>query len=72
MNNNRLDSNNKVALVAAFGEDVVKVEGRIAEFGGFDAAFSNAGVMVRVAPTAESTREEWGRVSGIDLRGVWN
>jgi len=101
MNNNRLDSNNKVALVADFGEDVVKAEGRtlvlashraiaircdvsddaqveqtvdrtVAEFGRLDAAFSNAGVMVRVAPTAESTREEWGRVSGIDLRGVWS
>ena len=43
----------------------------VAEFGGLDAAF-NAGVMARIAPTAESTREEWDRVIGINLRGVWS
>ena len=30
------------------------------------------GVMARIAPTAESTREEWDRVIGINLRGVWS
>jgi NAD(P)-dependent dehydrogenase (short-subunit alcohol dehydrogenase family) len=44
----------------------------VAEFGGLDAAFNNAGVMARIAPTAESTREEWDRVVGINLRGVWS
>jgi NAD(P)-dependent dehydrogenase (short-subunit alcohol dehydrogenase family) len=44
----------------------------IAEFGRLDAAFNNAGVMARIAPTAESTREEWERVIGINLRGVWS
>lgn len=37
-----------------------------------DAAFNNAGVMARIAPTADSTREEWDRVIGINLRGVWS
>jgi NAD(P)-dependent dehydrogenase (short-subunit alcohol dehydrogenase family) len=44
----------------------------VAEFGRLDAAFNNAGVMARIAPTAESTREDWDRVIGINLRGVWS
>lgn len=48
------------------------VERTIAELGGLDAAFNNAGVMARIAATAESTREEWDRVIGINLRGVWS
>ena len=44
----------------------------VAEFGRLDAAFNNAGVMAQVAPTADSTREEWDRVTGINLRGVWS
>jgi NAD(P)-dependent dehydrogenase (short-subunit alcohol dehydrogenase family) len=48
------------------------VERTIAEFGRIDAAFNNAGVMAHIAPTAESTREEWDRVIGINLRGVWS
>lgn len=44
----------------------------VSEFGQLDAAFNNAGVMARIAPTAESTREEWDRVIGINLRGVWS
>jgi len=47
------------------------VERTIAEFGRLDAAFNNAGVMARIVPTEESTREEWDRVIGINLRGVW-
>jgi NAD(P)-dependent dehydrogenase (short-subunit alcohol dehydrogenase family) len=48
------------------------VERTVAEFGRLDAAFNNAGVMAQVAPTADSTREEWDRVTGINLRGVWS
>src|SRR3982750_2724733 len=44
----------------------------VAELGRLDAAFNNAGVMARIAPTAESTREEWDRVIGVNLRGVWS
>src|SRR3954469_7100048 len=46
------------------------VDRTVAQFGRLDAAFNNAGVMARIAPTAESTREEWDRVIGINLRGV--
>jgi NAD(P)-dependent dehydrogenase (short-subunit alcohol dehydrogenase family) len=48
------------------------VDRTLAEFGRLDAAFNNAGVMPRIAPTADSTREEWDRVIGINLRGVWS
>lgn len=44
----------------------------VSEFGRLDAAFNNAGVMAQIAPTAESTREEWDRVIGVNLRGVWS
>jgi NAD(P)-dependent dehydrogenase (short-subunit alcohol dehydrogenase family) len=48
------------------------VDRTVSEFGGIDAAFNNAGVMARIAPTGESTREDWDRVIGINLRGVWS
>jgi NAD(P)-dependent dehydrogenase (short-subunit alcohol dehydrogenase family) len=48
------------------------VEFTVAEFGRLDAAFNNAGVMARIAPTADSTREDWERVIGVNLRGVWS
>jgi NAD(P)-dependent dehydrogenase (short-subunit alcohol dehydrogenase family) len=48
------------------------VDRAVSEFGGLDAAFNNAGVMARIAPTADSTREDWDRVIGINLRGVWS
>src|SRR5579872_3760088 len=48
------------------------VDRAVAEFGRLDDAFNNAGVMARISPTADSTREEWDRVIGINLRGVWS
>jgi NAD(P)-dependent dehydrogenase (short-subunit alcohol dehydrogenase family) len=48
------------------------VEQTVAKFGRLDAAFNNAGVMAKIAPTADSNREEWDRVIGINLRGVWS
>ncbi len=48
------------------------VERAVAEFGRLDAAFNNAGVMARIAPTADSAREDWDRVTGVNLRGVWS
>ena len=46
------------------------VDRAVAEFGRLDAAFNNVGVMARTAPTADSTREDWDRVIGVNLRGV--
>ncbi len=48
------------------------VDRAVAEFGRLDAAFNNAGVMAHIAPTADSTSEEWDRVIGVNLRGVWS
>lgn len=48
------------------------VDRAVDEFGRLDAAFNNAGVMAHIAPTADSTREDWDRVIGINLRGVWS
>src|SRR6476661_1211211 len=48
------------------------VDRAVAEFGRLDCAFNNAGVMAKIAPTAESTREDWDRVIGVNLRGVWS
>ena len=48
------------------------VDRTVAEFGRIDAAFNNAGVMAHIAPTADSTLEDWDRVIGINLRGVWS
>lgn len=48
------------------------VDRTVVEFGRLDAAFNNAGVMARIAPTADSAREDWDRVIGINLRGVWS
>ncbi|HQR36490.1 MAG TPA: SDR family oxidoreductase [Blastocatellia bacterium] len=48
------------------------VERTVAEFGRLDAAFNNAGVMAKIAPIADSSREDWDRVIGVNLQGVWS
>src|SRR5215207_9296187 len=48
------------------------VDRTVSEFGRLDTAFNNAGVMASIAPTTDSTREDWDRVIGINLRGVWS
>jgi NAD(P)-dependent dehydrogenase (short-subunit alcohol dehydrogenase family) len=48
------------------------VDRAVAAFGRLDCAFNNAGVMAKIAPTADSTREDWDRVIGVNLRGVWS
>jgi NAD(P)-dependent dehydrogenase (short-subunit alcohol dehydrogenase family) len=48
------------------------VDRAVAELGRLDAAFNNAGVMARLAPTADSSREDWDRVIRVNLRGVWS
>ena len=44
----------------------------VSTFGQLDAAFNNAGVQSPVAETADASGEEFDRVNGINLRGVWN
>lgn len=44
----------------------------VAEYGRLDMAFNNAGVMARIASTADATSEEFDRVIGSNLRGAWS
>src|ERR1700734_1419428 len=48
------------------------VEKAVATFGHIAAAFNNAGVQGVLAETAETTRKDYDRVMGINLRGVWS
>jgi NAD(P)-dependent dehydrogenase (short-subunit alcohol dehydrogenase family) len=64
-----------IALACDVSDDAqvaAMVQRAVAQFGRLDAAFNNAGVMARIAFTADSTREDWDRVIGINLRGVWS
>src|SRR3954465_13219024 len=64
-----LAGHNAIAVRCDVSEDthVADMVARtVAEFGRLDAAFNNAGVMARIALTADSTREEWDRVMGIN------
>src|SRR5246500_3269892 len=48
------------------------IEKAVATFGRLDAAFNNAGVQNVLAETADTTRKDYDRVMGINLRGVWS
>jgi NAD(P)-dependent dehydrogenase (short-subunit alcohol dehydrogenase family) len=56
--------------------DDVQVEAMVAQtiaaFGRLDAAYNNAGVQNVLAETADTTREDYDRVMGINLRGEWS
>jgi len=48
------------------------IEKTVQVFGRLDFAFNNAGVMQHRVDTAEITTEEWDRVLGVNLRGVFS
>jgi NAD(P)-dependent dehydrogenase (short-subunit alcohol dehydrogenase family) len=56
--------------------DDAQVEAMVREtvtrFGRLDAAYNNAGVQNVLAETADTTREDYDRVMGTNLRGVWS
>jgi NAD(P)-dependent dehydrogenase (short-subunit alcohol dehydrogenase family) len=54
------------AQVAAMVQQTVETFGRL------DAAYNNAGVQNVLADTADTTREDYDKVMGINLRGVWS
>ena len=61
----------------AFGADVSAepdvervVAAAAAEFGGIDIAFNNAGI-IRRTTAVETTVEEWDRVFGVNVRGIF-
>jgi NAD(P)-dependent dehydrogenase (short-subunit alcohol dehydrogenase family) len=66
----------KALAVACDVADDAQVEAMVkqtvATFGRLDAAFNNAGVQNVLAETADTTRQDYDRVMGINLRGVWS
>jgi NAD(P)-dependent dehydrogenase (short-subunit alcohol dehydrogenase family) len=48
------------------------VKQTVATFGRLDAAYNNAGVQNVLAETADSPRDDYDRIMGINLRGVWS
>ena len=56
--------------------DDAQVEAMVREtletFGRLDVAYNNAGVQNVLAATADTTREDYDRVMGINLRGIWS
>ena len=53
-------------------EDVTAALDEVVDaFGGLDFAFNNAGVEQEPKPAADISEEEWDRILGIDLRGVF-
>ncbi|MEB3081543.1 glucose 1-dehydrogenase [Pseudomonas aeruginosa] len=57
--------------VADLGEVEAMVKETVATFGRLDVAFNNAGVQNVLAETADATPEDFDRVNGVNLRGVW-
>jgi len=66
----------KVLAICCDVADERQVEAAVAEtvaaFGRLDAAFNNAGIQSPIAETADASSDEFDRVNGINLRGVWN
>src|SRR3989440_5923529 len=53
-------------------EDVkAALDKTIETFGRLDAAFNNAGIEQAIKATADLTEQEWDRIIGIDLRGMF-
>lgn len=48
------------------------IQKTVTTFGRLDAAFNNAGVQNELAGAADQTRDDFDRVIGINLRGVWS
>jgi NAD(P)-dependent dehydrogenase (short-subunit alcohol dehydrogenase family) len=48
------------------------LERTVAAFGGLDAAYNNAGVQNIIAEAADASRNDFDRVMGVNLRGVWS
>ncbi|MDH6250292.1 NAD(P)-dependent dehydrogenase (short-subunit alcohol dehydrogenase family) [Chryseobacterium sp. H1D6B] len=66
---------NVLALICNVSDDAqvqAMVEKTVEVFGRLDAAFNNAGVQNELAEAADQTREDFDRVTGINLRGVWS
>jgi NAD(P)-dependent dehydrogenase (short-subunit alcohol dehydrogenase family) len=54
------------------GQVEAMVHQTVTTFGCLDAAYNNAGIQNVLADTADTTAEDYDRVMGVNLRGVWN
>ena len=70
------DQGHKTLAVRCDVSDDAQVEAMVmqtvATFGRLDAAYNNAGVQNVLAETADSPRDDYDRIMGINLRGVWS
>jgi NAD(P)-dependent dehydrogenase (short-subunit alcohol dehydrogenase family) len=57
--------------VADEAQTAAMVERTVTAFGHLDMAFNNAGVQVPPSDAADETAENFDRVNGINLRGIW-
>jgi NAD(P)-dependent dehydrogenase (short-subunit alcohol dehydrogenase family) len=58
--------------VANDAEVEAMVARTVEKFGRLDAAYNNAGIQNVLAETADATREDFDRVTAVNLRGVWS
>ncbi len=70
------DKGHKMLAVTCDVSDDAQVEAMVkktvAEFGQLDAAYNNAGIQNVLAETADSPRDDYDLVMGVNLRGVWS
>lgn len=70
------DQGYKTLAVTCDVSDDAQVEAMVAQtiakFGRLDVAYNNAGIQNVLAETADSTRDDYDRVMGVNLRGVWS
>src|SRR3979411_1727422 len=70
------DKGHKTLAIRCDVSDDVQVEAMVnqtvATFGQLDVAYNNAGVQNVLAETADTTAQDYDRVMGINLRGVWS
>jgi NAD(P)-dependent dehydrogenase (short-subunit alcohol dehydrogenase family) len=70
------DKGHKTLAIRCDVSDDAQVEAMVNQtvsaFGQLDVAYNNAGVQNVLAETADTTREDYDRVMGINLRGVWS
>ena len=69
------DGYKTLAIVCDVSDDAqvkAMVDKTVATFGKLDAAFNNAGIQNVLADAADQTIEDFDRVMGVNLRGVWS
>lgn len=69
------EGHNTIAIVCDVSDDQQvesMIQKTVTTFGRLDAAFNNAGVQNELAGAADQTRDDFDRVIGINLRGVWS